>query len=316
MATLEDANKTALAPVDEQGTAVRQVADANDKLIERIVMVGDLGKLRPEERSQYYSEVCRSLGLNPLTRPFEYITLNGKLTLYARRDATEQLRKLHGVSVVITARELMGDVYVVTARATDRAGRTDESIGAVPVGGLRGESLANAYMKAETKAKRRVTLSICGLGMLDETEAGSIPNAPQVNVDMSTGEILEPATDPDDAVAATRRRLYVLYTNAAHLTDPDAVKAARKEAGAEVNAALEAGMLRKGGTNHAKLKRLHADLLDLERQLRADADPVDAEFADDGEGCSEQPAMDPDDDAPGPWGAGDAEGEQWEADRA
>ena len=30
-------------------------------------------------------------------------------------------------------------------------------------------------MKAETKAKRRVTLSICGLGMLDETEVETVP---------------------------------------------------------------------------------------------------------------------------------------------
>ena len=35
-------------------------------------------------------------------------------------------------------------------------------------------ALANAIMKAETKAKRRVTLSICGLGMLDETELETI----------------------------------------------------------------------------------------------------------------------------------------------
>jgi hypothetical protein len=41
---------------------------------------------------------------------------------------------------------------------------------AVAVKGLIGEALANAYMKSETKAKRRVTLSIMGLGLLDESE--------------------------------------------------------------------------------------------------------------------------------------------------
>jgi len=35
-------------------------------------------------------------------------------------------------------------------------------------------------MRAETKAKRRVTLSICGLGMLDETEVDSIPGAAKI----------------------------------------------------------------------------------------------------------------------------------------
>jgi len=37
------------------------------------------------------------------------------------------------------------------------------------------KEVANAIMKAITKAKRRVTLSICGLGMLDETEVESLP---------------------------------------------------------------------------------------------------------------------------------------------
>jgi hypothetical protein len=147
------------------------------QIIEAVIAKGDLGKLSPEERTRYYGEVCRSVGLNPLTKPFEYITLNGKLTLYARKDATDQLRSLRGVSVTIASREQVGDVYVVTARATTPDGRTDESIGAVAISSLKGDALANSLMKAETKAKRRVTLSICGLGMLDETEMEIISGA-------------------------------------------------------------------------------------------------------------------------------------------
>lgn len=145
--------------------------------IERVLIAGDLSKLNPDERVSYYNAVCRSVGLNPLTKPFEYITLNSKLTLYARRDCTDQLRKIHSVSIKIIARELVEDCYVVTARASDHIGREDESIGAVSIAGLKGEAKANAMMKAETKAKRRVTLSICGLGMLDETEVETIPDA-------------------------------------------------------------------------------------------------------------------------------------------
>jgi hypothetical protein len=85
------------------------------------------------------------------------------------------LRRLHGISIYIANRERMGDIYVVTARAKDRTGREDESPGAVPLGNLKGDALANALMKAETKAKRRVTLSIAGLGWLDETELATIP---------------------------------------------------------------------------------------------------------------------------------------------
>lgn len=147
---------------------------------ETVLLGGDLSQLAPQERLAYYSNVCASLGLNPLTRPFEYIVLNGKMALYARKDCTEQLRSNKKISVSIVARESVEGTYVVTARATMPDGRADESIGAVSIDGLKGEARANALMKAETKAKRRVTLSIAGLGMLDETEVETIPTAVSV----------------------------------------------------------------------------------------------------------------------------------------
>jgi hypothetical protein len=147
------------------------------EVMEKIVLSGDLSELNASQRAEYYTAVCRSLGLNPLTKPFEFLTLNGKLRLYALRDCTDQLRRLHGISIYITNRERMGDIYIVTARAKDRTGREDESTGAVPLGNLKGDALCNALMKAETKAKRRVTLSIAGLGWLDETELATIPEA-------------------------------------------------------------------------------------------------------------------------------------------
>ena len=48
----------------------------------------------------------------------------------------------------------------------------------MPIDKVQGENRANAMMKAETKAKRRVTLSVCGLGMLDETEAEPLAYTP------------------------------------------------------------------------------------------------------------------------------------------
>ena len=149
------------------------------ELQEKVLIGGDLAKLTPSERLSYYSALCTSLGLNPLTQPFEYITLNGKLRLYAKKDCTDQLRKVHGVSIVPGSTRVtqIEDVRVVTVAAQDVTGRTDEGTGAVSVGGLKGDALANAIMKCETKAKRRVTLSLCGLGMLDETEIETIPEA-------------------------------------------------------------------------------------------------------------------------------------------
>lgn len=159
--------------------------------IEQVLVGGDLSPLNPSQRVQYYNRVCESVGLNPLTRPFDYIKLNGKLVLYARRDAADQLRSIHGISLSKPGIEYADDLVIVSVDAVDKTGRTDSDFGAVSIKGLSGENKANALLKAVTKAKRRVTLSICGLGWLDETEVDSIPDAQRVAVDAETGEIVD-----------------------------------------------------------------------------------------------------------------------------
>ncbi|EAL6091228.1 hypothetical protein DTH92_06280 [Campylobacter coli] len=137
---------------------------------ELALVKGDLSKLSDVERASYVKNLCEILGLNMLTKPFEYIVLNGKLTLYANKSATDQLRQIRKVSITKTEVAQVGDIYMVTAYAATPDGRTDCDTGALSIKNLGGDNLANAIMKAITKAKRRVTLSICGLGMLDESE--------------------------------------------------------------------------------------------------------------------------------------------------
>lgn len=171
-------------------------ADAAD-VLERVIAAGDLARLAPEQRVTLYNATCQSLGLNPLTRPFEFIQLNGKLVLYARKDATDQLRALKNVTVEITSKEITDGMIIVTARATLPNGRRDEDMGAVPLPGS-GEARANAMLKAMTKAKRRVTLSICGLGFLDETEVEDIPAArgPTINAERTIPDGLPAPREP------------------------------------------------------------------------------------------------------------------------
>jgi hypothetical protein len=153
-------------------------AAANSDIMESVILKGDLARLTPDERVRYYNEVCRSLGLNPLTQPFAYMKLSGKETLYATRACADQLRKINGISLEIVSRDVEDDILTVHVRARFPDGRTDEDLGAVSFPAtLRGEARANAELKAVTKAKRRATLSACGLGYLDETEVDSIPGA-------------------------------------------------------------------------------------------------------------------------------------------
>jgi len=153
----------------------------NASALERVLVAGDLAGLSELQRIEYYKAVCESLGLNPLTRPFEYLRLNGRLVLYATRSAADQLRAIHGISILDVRIEQKDDLVIVTVRGRNRDGREDVEIGVVSVSGLRGDALANAQMKALTKAKRRLTLSLAGLGWLDETETDSVPGAQRVS---------------------------------------------------------------------------------------------------------------------------------------
>jgi hypothetical protein len=159
-----------------------EIQTLDTSAIASLILKGDLKALSPEQKVQYYNAVCDRVGLDPVARPFAYMNLSGKEVLYCDKGGAEQLRKLHKVSLKITDRQKIEEVYVVTCEATMPDGRCDASTGAVAIAGLKGDSMANALMKAETKSKRRATLSILGLGMLDESELETIPQAARMEI--------------------------------------------------------------------------------------------------------------------------------------
>lgn len=174
---------------NETQLATRQSAEITEAMpaIEKALVGGDLSALNPDQRLAYYRSVCDSLALNALTKPFIYVTLQGKLAFYATKDCAEQLRNRDNVSTKILDKGYTEcrTAYFVRAGASRPNGRTDESIAALSsvypeqykdYNGkwvthskagkqMTGEDLAALIMKCETKAKRRVTMSICGLGI-------------------------------------------------------------------------------------------------------------------------------------------------------
>lgn len=159
------------------------------RVIESLVLRGDLSGLAPQDRARYYVQTCESLGLNPSSQPFAFLRLNGKEVLYATRGATDQLAAIHRINREIIDGPKIVDIagtkvaYCV-ARASMTNGRSETATATLPV-----VDPANLYMKLETKAKRRATLSILGLGLLDEMELETIPakaQEPGGGVDFST----------------------------------------------------------------------------------------------------------------------------------
>lgn len=190
-------------------------------IMEQVIAKGDLKELSPTQRGQYYVQVCKSMGLNPLTKPFDYIILNGKLTLYPTRGTADQLRGIHKITPQILSREQVGDCYIVHVRVSAPDGRSDEDLGIVATSGLKGQDLGNAIMKAVTKAKRRATLSLLGLSMPDETEVETIRGARVIPADEVNANVAAPpvevveaeVVDDDDDRERANRRYFALLTH-------------------------------------------------------------------------------------------------------
>lgn len=191
-----------------------QVKPLDPAAVEAVLLGGDLSRLTPAQRVDYYQKVCHAVGLNPLTKPFDYLELNRKLVLYANKGCAEQLRAVHKISIRIADKQKFDDLYVVTAEAADPYNRRDSATGAVNLANLKGEALANALMKAETKAKRRVTLSICGLNMLDDTEVDTVKGAKRLDADFvhTNSTVSNPVTvdHPGDDEGGGFNPLYII----------------------------------------------------------------------------------------------------------
>ena len=162
----------------------------NSELISNLVLNGDISKMSNEMKVQYYNQLCHSLNLNPVTKPFQIIAFQGKTILYATKDCTEQLRKINKVSIVELNQDLKEGLCISKCKVQDKDNRYDIATGVVNISGLKGGDLANAIMKSETKAKRRATLSICGLGILDESELDTMPA-------YTTSDITQVTTQPE-----------------------------------------------------------------------------------------------------------------------
>ena len=212
----------------------QQNQNQQTSIANQLILQGDLSKLSAGDKVRYYNGYCERMGLDPFTKPFDILRLNGKEVLYCTRSGTQQLNKLHKVSHLITSRDTNAEagVYIVTSKASLPDGRCTESIGAVNIAGLKGEMYANAIMKAETKAKRRATLDLLGLGVLDESEAESIPNASTVALNTMVEALPEMVVESVEVIEEdpelTIGRLAIAIKKASNIVELKAVYDANK----------------------------------------------------------------------------------------
>ena len=219
------------------------VAGGGIGAIERALADGDIGKLSTDERVEYLIQLCGSLKLNPLTSPIQLIRFQGgdKVIPYVTASGTAQLRKANDISIKLVGRELDGDMLSITALATTPDGREDESTGVVSLP-KPPEARANAMMRAETKAKRRATLSLVGLNMPDEESALTIPGASVEHVEVSraptpslTDEIIAADAEPETPAPAPAPARPGAVTGPRKVTPPPAKAAPPVDMGTQAD---------------------------------------------------------------------------------
>ena len=183
----------------------KNIMDELPEEISKAVALNDLSRLSDAHKIQYYYAYCKGMGMNPLQKPFEFIKFQGgAIQLYATKNCGQQLAVRNGISLVKVDEKAADGLLEITYRASTNgeSGRQVDDIGVVSIKGLFGNDLANAKMKCHTKAMRRVTFSFLGLGILDESEIGTIKGATKSEPDFESETIVNEVPVVQDAEAS------------------------------------------------------------------------------------------------------------------
>lgn len=196
-----------VVPVGSETAPVPTVESLTEKLLEK----KDFSGLTPPERAVLLLELCRKHALDPLSKPFGFLTVDGRVLLYAFKAASDGISKARGLTVLSKeTQDLGGGAMIYTVWVADQdylksggtSGRKRCDVGVVPAG-LQGTALANAHKKAMTQALRRAILGLEAPGFLDESETEDIPGArPLESIEKPVG-----AGSSAHAKASSRRAL-------------------------------------------------------------------------------------------------------------
>ena len=172
-------------------------AEALGRIAEAVFIKNDLSGLNAKDRVNYARSVCDKLGLDFLTKPFDFLVdeKSGVVSLYPNKECASQLRHKYGITIKITDRQVNDHLCLITAQATMPNGRCDEAIGAVamekelgewksssqgkkyfvPNGEFRSlspEARANAIMRAECVPLNSEILTRAGWRTYDQVAPG------------------------------------------------------------------------------------------------------------------------------------------------
>lgn len=190
---LSKQNETNLTLINDVDSNSNRMKD----IMQKFILKNDLSCLTMEEKLIFILNRCKDLKLDPRSQPIMILKSKEKVgnsfvekeTPYISKSGGEQLAKVHQVSILDTEEKILDDVFIVKAKVSLPNGRISQAIGVTPlfteydgkITKITGAKKCNAMMVADTKARRRAVLSICGTGMIDESEIDTINVVAKIN---------------------------------------------------------------------------------------------------------------------------------------
>lgn len=147
---------------------------------QNILINKDLASLPIDKQTSFMLQSCEHLGINPLVRPFEILKFQGKAVLYLTASGCENLASQFSISFKILKKEIdhVSGTASIEIEGTipamnGKPERKDVSTAYITIGShslkdqtfttLKGLDFANAMMKLETKARRRLIIRMAGI---------------------------------------------------------------------------------------------------------------------------------------------------------
>lgn len=153
------------------------------KLLGLFAANGSIHQLTNPEKRELLAKLCNSLGLNQYIMPFRiYRDMQGHEFIYATKECCAELRHLHHINILTESHSIIDGMCIASVSGNNKYGRVDSEIGAIHIDSLVGQDKANGVMWAMTKAKRRLTLSLAGLGVLADVETRDMKEVIEYNV--------------------------------------------------------------------------------------------------------------------------------------
>ena len=161
-----------IVKVSNELQQVDQLTQAKD--IADFLITGNLASFSKEKQIELMVNICKEVGVSPVLRPLQLINFQGKSIWYLSASGAEAIASKLGIVIeTIEEKELLDKgVAMIKVKGTLPSGRTDTataylSIGSTNLKGetttLKGEAYANAMMKLESKARRRLIVRLAGL---------------------------------------------------------------------------------------------------------------------------------------------------------